>query len=88
VKYLKGIKGFSSKKVTWLTALLKCHYTNACSMGSRREELEAIMQLAIYDQVLLTETWWNEFCDWRAAIDGYRLFRSDRQGRRCRGIAL
>ena len=35
MKYLKG------KKVTGLTAQLKCLYTNACSMGNKQEELKA-----------------------------------------------
>ena len=38
VKYLKGIKVCSSKKVTRLTAQLKCLYTNARSMGNKQEE--------------------------------------------------
>jgi len=32
--------------------------------------------------------WWDESHDWSVAIDGYRLFRRDRQGRRGRGLAL
>ena len=78
VKYLKGIKGCSSKKVTRPTAQLKCLYTNARSMGNKQEELEATMLLEIYDPVAITETWWDESHDWSVAIDGYRLFRRDR----------
>ena len=36
---------------------LKYIYTNACSMGNKQEELEAIMQRAGYDLVAITETW-------------------------------
>ncbi|KAK4824986.1 hypothetical protein QYF61_022512 [Mycteria americana] len=46
------------------------------------------MLLESYDLVAITETWWDESHDWSAAIDGYRLFRRGRQGRRGRGIAL
>jgi len=56
VKYLRGIKGCSSKKVTWLTAQLKYLYTNTCSMGNRQEELEATVLLESYDLVALAET--------------------------------
>ena len=87
-KYLKGIKECSSKKVTRPTAQLKCLYTNARSMGNKQEELEATVLLESYDLVAITETWWDKSHDWSAAIDGYRLFRRDRQGRRGGGVAL
>ena len=57
VTYLKGIKGCSSKKVTWPTAQLKCLYTNVRSMGNKQEELEATVLLESYDLVAITETW-------------------------------
>ncbi|KAK4819205.1 hypothetical protein QYF61_026821 [Mycteria americana] len=88
VKYLKGIKGCSSKKVTWPTAQLKCLYTNACSMGNKQEELEATMLLESYKLVAITETWWDESHDWSVAINGYRLCTRDRRGRRGGGVAL
>lgn len=34
------------------------------------------------------ETWWDDSCDWSALLDGYRLLRKDRQGRRGGGGAL
>ncbi|PKU44744.1 rna-directed dna polymerase from mobile element jockey-like [Limosa lapponica baueri] len=63
-------------------AQLKCTYTNARSMGSKQDELEAIVQQDSYDVVTITETWWDHGHDWNAAMDGYKLFRRDRQGRR------
>ena len=50
-------------------AQLKCMYTNACSMGNKQEELEAIVQQANYDLVAITETWWDHSHDWRAAME-------------------
>ncbi|PKU38346.1 mitochondrial fission process protein 1 [Limosa lapponica baueri] len=88
VKYLKGIKRCSSKKVTQPTAQLKCLYTNVCSMGNKQEGLEAIVQQENCDIVAVTETWWDESHDRSVAIDGYTLFRRDGQGRRGRGVAL
>lgn len=38
--------------------------------------------------VAVTETWWYEFHDCIAIINGYRLLRRDRKGRRNGGIAL
>ena len=64
VEYLKVINGRSSRKVTWLTAQLKCLYTNAYSMGNKQEELEATVLLESYDLVAITETWWDESHDW------------------------
>ncbi|KAK4828567.1 hypothetical protein QYF61_027657 [Mycteria americana] len=69
-------------------AQLKCIYTNACSMGNKQEELEAIVQQDSYDLVAITETWWDDSHDWNAAMDGYKLFRRGRQGRRGSGVAL
>jgi len=88
VKHPKGNKWCSSKKVTRPTAQMKCLYTNACSMGNKKEELEATMLLESYDLIAIIETWWDESHDWTTAIDGYRVLRKDRQAKRARGIAL
>ncbi|PKU40561.1 adaptin ear-binding coat-associated protein 1 [Limosa lapponica baueri] len=69
-------------------AQLKCIYTNARSMGNKQEELEAIVQPENYDTVAITETWWEDLHNWSAAINGYQLFRRDRQGRRGGGVAV
>ncbi|KAJ7419991.1 hypothetical protein BTVI_23322 [Pitangus sulphuratus] len=69
-------------------AQLKCMYSNARNMGNKQEELEAIMQQESYDVVAITEMWWDDSHDWSAAMDGYKLFRRDRQGRRGGGVAL
>ncbi|PKU42649.1 nipped-b-like protein [Limosa lapponica baueri] len=67
---------------------LKCLYTNARSMGNKQEELEAILLQESYDIVAITETWWDESYDWSVVINGYKLFRRDRRGRRVGGVAL
>ena len=51
-------------------------------------KLEAIVWQASYDLVAITETWWDRYHDWSAAMDGYKLFRKDKQGRRGGGMAL
>ena len=43
-----------------LKAQRRCFYTNACSMGNKLEELEAVVWLESYDTVAITETWWND----------------------------
>jgi len=88
VKHPKGNKGCSSMKVTRSTAQMKCLYTNAHSVGNKQEELEATVLLESYDLIALTETWWDESHDWSVAINGYRLFRRDRWGKRGGGVAL
>ncbi|PKU38486.1 nipped-b-like protein [Limosa lapponica baueri] len=85
---VRNLKGCSPKKVAQPTAQLKCLYTNAHSMGNKQEELEATMLLESYDIVAITETWWDEPYDWSVAVEGYKLFRRDRQGRRGGGVAL
>ncbi|RMC09822.1 hypothetical protein DUI87_13609 [Hirundo rustica rustica] len=63
-------------------------YTNARSMGNKQEELEAMVQQQRYDVVAITETWWDDSHSWSTALDGYRLFRRDRKGKRGGGVAL
>ena len=46
------------------------------------------MQQANYDLVTIMETRWDHSYDWSAAMDGYKLFRRDRQGRRGGGMVL
>ncbi|GAB0178102.1 hypothetical protein GRJ2_000275500 [Grus japonensis] len=57
-------------------------------MGNKQEELEKCVRLQGYDLTGITETWWDSSCDWSVGMEGYRLFRKDRQGRRGGGIAL
>ena len=45
VKYLRGIKVCSCKKVTRPAAQLKCLCANAHSMGNKQDELKAIVLL-------------------------------------------
>ena len=57
-------------------------------MSNKQEELEAIMSQADYDLVTITETWWDHSHEWSAEIDGYKLFRRDRRGKKGGGVAL
>jgi len=70
------------------TAQLKRIYTNTRSKGNKQEELEAIVQQDSYDLVSITAAWWDDSLDWSAAMDGYKLFRRDRQRKRGSGVAL
>jgi len=71
-----------------LIAQLKCIYTNACSMSNKQEELEAIEQQDSYDLVAITEMWWDDSHGCSVAMDGYKLFRSHRRGKRGGGVVL
>ncbi|PKU33270.1 mitochondrial fission process protein 1 [Limosa lapponica baueri] len=57
-------------------------------MGNKQEELEATVQQESYDVVAIMEMWWDDSHDWSAALDGYKLFRRDRRGRRGGEAAL
>jgi len=83
-----GLTEVPSRKVMCQKARLKCLYTNACSIGNKQGEMETMMSLENYDLVAITETWWDESHDWHTVIEGYRLFRKDRKGRRRGGVAL
>jgi len=57
-------------------------------MGNKREELEVIVQQDTYELVAITETWRDDSCDCSAEMDGYKLFRRDRWGKRAGGVVL
>ncbi|RMC13388.1 hypothetical protein DUI87_10923 [Hirundo rustica rustica] len=40
------------------------------------------------DVAAITETWWDDSRGWSTALNGYKIFRRDRQGRRGGGVAL
>ncbi|TRZ13846.1 hypothetical protein HGM15179_013263 [Zosterops borbonicus] len=63
-------------------------YTNARSMGNKQEELEVMVPQQSCGVVAITETWWDDSHSWSTALDGYKLFRRDRKGRRGGGVAL
>lgn len=48
-----------------------CVCISARSMGSKQEELEAIMQSKSYDMVAITEMWWDDSHSWSAVMDSY-----------------
>jgi len=60
---------------------LKCLFANAHSMGNKQAELEKCPHLHRCDFIGIMETWWYGFCDWSDGMEGYGLFRKDRQGR-------
>ncbi|GAB0180200.1 hypothetical protein GRJ2_000485300 [Grus japonensis] len=60
----------------------------AGSVGNKQEELEAIGQQENYAIVAIMKTWWDDLHNWSAAMDGYKLFRRARHGRRGSGVAL
>uniref|UniRef100_A0A8C4YP06 SGNH hydrolase-type esterase domain-containing protein n=1 Tax=Gopherus evgoodei TaxID=1825980 RepID=A0A8C4YP06_9SAUR len=68
---------------------IKCLYTNARSLGNKMEELVLLMQELKLDIIGITETWWNSSHDWSIGIEGYVLFRKDRnKGKGGGGVAL
>ena len=50
--------------------------------------MEALINSQSYVIIGISETWWNECHDGSAGMEGYRLFRRDRQDRQGGGAAL
>ncbi|GAB0204978.1 hypothetical protein GRJ2_002963400 [Grus japonensis] len=69
-------------------AQLKYLYANTRSMGNKQEELEMCACLQGYDLIGIMEMWWDGSYDWSIGMEGYRLFRKDRQGRQGGGVTL
>ncbi|GAB0195784.1 hypothetical protein GRJ2_002043700 [Grus japonensis] len=87
-EYIKRIPAAPANKSASSGTKLKCLYTNARSMGNKQEELETCARLQGYDLIGITETWWDRSYDWSVGMEGYRLFRKDRQGRQGGGVTL
>lgn len=57
-------------------------------MGNNQEKLEAVAQQGIHDTVAIMGTWQDDFNCWTTVVEGSKLFRRGRQGRRGIWIAL
>lgn len=62
--------------------------TNTQSMRNKQDELEALVSSQGYGITGICMTWQNESHNWSVEMEGYRLFRSDRQGRQVGGVML
>ena len=80
----EGIRATATQK----EAQLRCLYTNACSMGNKQKELEAIVWSESYDTVAIMEMWWNDSHSWSAVMDDYQHFKINRQGRKSGGVCI
>lgn len=60
IKCLKDIRVCSCKKVTWSIVHLMYLCTDAHRMGNKQGELEATVQLAHCDLILVTKRQWKE----------------------------
>ena len=59
---------------------LKCFYTNANSVVKKIDELRRRTDKREYDIIGITETWGRpDITDAELAIEGYNMFRMDRQ---------
>uniref|UniRef100_A0A803JLD2 Reverse transcriptase domain-containing protein n=1 Tax=Xenopus tropicalis TaxID=8364 RepID=A0A803JLD2_XENTR len=61
---------------------------NARSLSGKIGELQAIACIENYDLIGITETWWDEKCDWAVNLNGYTLFRRDRGIKKGGGVCL
>lgn len=81
MKYLKGIKGHSTKEGMQSAAQLKCHYRNI-----RSWKPQCCLKTMTWQQSLKLGGMNPIGCS--IAINGYRFFRGNRQGRKGRVIDL
>ena len=57
-------------------------FTNARSLADKMGELEILLYKEDLDFVGISETWFNSSHDWLATIQGYSLYRRDREGKK------
>ncbi|GAB0191019.1 hypothetical protein GRJ2_001567200 [Grus japonensis] len=87
-RYIKRIPATPASQSASRGVQLKCLYVNAWSMRNKQEELETCACLQGYDLIGITEMWWDGSYDWSLGMEGYRLFRKDRQGRQGGSVTL
>uniref|UniRef100_A0A803JLE9 MORN repeat-containing protein 4 n=1 Tax=Xenopus tropicalis TaxID=8364 RepID=A0A803JLE9_XENTR len=61
---------------------------NGQSLSGKLGELQAIACIENYDLIGITETWWDEKCAWTMNLNGYTLFRRDREIKKGGGVCL
>ena len=57
-------------------------------MPVQAKELQMCMCIQGYDVIGITEVWWDGSHDCNVGMDGYKLFRKDRQERKGGGVAF
>lgn len=76
-EFPKGIKGCSFKKM--IAKNLAEVFLHQCMQNGQQTGEAGSHCVAIsYNLTAFAETWWDESCDWSAAVNGYRMFRRDR----------
>ncbi|KAJ7403058.1 hypothetical protein BTVI_81008 [Pitangus sulphuratus] len=75
-------------KVAGSAAQVKCTSSNGHSMGREQEELEATVQLENHSIAAITERWLDDWQNCSAVVDGYKVFRRDRQARYIFGLTM
>jgi len=86
----EGIKSFVVRDffVPSPKATLRPAASSARMPTNKEEELELHAQSESYVITGITESWRENLHEWKTTMDGYRLFRKDRKGRRGGGVAL
>jgi len=71
-------------------AKLSCYYANARSLGNKMEELELIAEMEKPHIIGITESWGKtEVADSEISLEGYTMYRTDREdGRKGGGVLL
>ncbi|KAJ7410330.1 hypothetical protein WISP_109209 [Willisornis vidua] len=84
--YLNSAEPRRSAYVVYRTVTQKPNFNGSTVLLVKHQQWHNNSQR--FDITGISETWWDETCDWSALLDGSWLFRMDRQGRRGRGVAL
>lgn len=56
--------------------------TQAAKTTTKKKKLETCTCLQGYHLTGITKTWWDDCNNWSVGMEGYRLFRKDRHGRK------
>ena len=69
--------------------LPKCLLLNVRSNRNKIDEFQALLSMDSFDVIALTETWLDvNFEDKELGLEGYNIFRKDRQGKRGGGLLM
>ena len=79
----------NNRSSSFTNNLPKCLLLNVRSIRNKIDEFQALLSMDSFDVIALTETWLDaNFEDKELGLEGYNIFRKDRQGKRGGGVLM
>lgn len=78
-QHYRGSSHTFSAKSAQISALMKCLYADAHTIGNKQEELEVCMQLQGCSLIRITRMWWVTSHNWSVSCHGCHSYLQEGQ---------